>query len=208
MKVGQLVILVVILLVAVAVLVLERFDAIDVGLPEMACADGDLVAAPGAPAPERARFETLGLGAPSTLLPSTPGGEAMAWALGQLNAGFESLTEAAVIERFAPATLERVPASALLDHIRGLGLDSAPLGVVAVLDTGAPNIARIVTRTRLDRYVEVFVSVDPVAPHRIYDLIVGPYTANAPMPASTAPTAPAPTPAAPAAEGSAAPAQP
>jgi hypothetical protein len=184
------------LLAAVAVLLLERFEVIGLGFPPMgnACADGDLIDDPaGQPSFNRPPISTLNLAQTAVALPPTPAGAAMSWAVTTLNGGFEGLTAAQVTEKFTPAILERVPASALLDAMRSAGYESAPFGLVGFADAPTNTTIRGVFRNRGDRYVEVFISTEPTEPYRLHDIVIRNFEPGSAAPASTAPAAP-PTP--------------
>lgn len=185
------------LLAAVVVLFLERFEVIGLGFPPMgnACADGDLIADPStAPRYDRPPVSTLSLAQAGVELPPTPAGAAMSWVITTLNGGFEGLTAAQLTQKFTPSILERAPASALLDAMCSAGYESAPFGLVGFADAPTNTTIRGVFRNRGDRYVEVFVTTEPTEPYRLHDVVIRNFEVGSAAPASTAPVAPPTTP--------------
>lgn len=225
MSSSRLFVLVVLLILTVAVLLAERFEVLPTMLPPMssatACADGDPITDAGEAAAPRQTLASAGVPIVGGIIPAGPAGDKLEWALMMFNAGFEGANEASIAAEFAPAVLERMPAGALLDSVRQAGLGVAPLGLVGFAAPPSANEIRAIVRNTDDQFMEIFVTTEPVAPFRVYDLVIRPWAPSAPAPVSTAPAAPPVPPAppvtpppvaagsgAPAAAGSGAPANP
>ncbi len=107
------------------------------------------------------------------LLPDTPAGEQLAWAIEQINNGGTGLTPLRVEQRFAPDFLTWISSEQIIGIFRSYVGPSGPM-TIARFEGG-------VTESRANALLQapsgvwrVRLSVEPAAPHRINDLYFEP----------------------------------
>jgi pimeloyl-ACP methyl ester carboxylesterase len=105
---------------------------------------------------------------PPAELSTSPVGEQLAWVLAQLNGRAETLTEAELTARFAPAFLANVlSAPVLLDLLRQTATQYAPITVTDFAfpptATGAVALVSLATGER----GAIYLTIEPDPPHRM-----------------------------------------
>jgi pimeloyl-ACP methyl ester carboxylesterase len=107
-------------------------------------------------------------GTPVTEIPATPVGEQLTWVLAQLNGDAADLTEADIVDHFAPEFLATfLPAPVLLDLLRQTSEQYAPVTFTGFAfpptDTSAVTPVDVATGEQ----AAIYLVVEPDPPHRI-----------------------------------------
>lgn len=118
---------------------------------------------------------------PAAMIPASPAGEQLAWALAQVNATTEELTERELSRHFAAAFLEALPAPDLLGVFRAYLAPNGPMQLARIEGpTGGSRIRAILTTPGSDW--RVTLGVDPTEPDRIDELFFEPVSLPLPLP--------------------------
>ena len=103
-------------------------------------------------------------------IPVTPAGKQLAWLLRHINAGAVDLSTRDLRSHVAPAYLSYVPASQLLETIRGFVVPSAPLAVARFEGGVTETRANAVLTAPTGSDWRISLTVEPEAPNRITTL--------------------------------------